>query len=163
MKMMHRERGPAAASTAAAEKRRSGSFAVSVHASGEDHAQHTEYVKEELDDYEKWQRTPEASAWRRSTAAEDKFEVVSRPLDDELLSRVMLQLLGNHTRGIPAHKFLDKVHSQMCLDGYKSVLVGIGRTRQWKLVREVIDFVTAHGREQRSAVITSCERRAEHT
>ena len=60
----------------------------------------------------------------------------------------MLQLLQNHTRGVPAAALLEKVKPNMCLDGYKSILVGIGRTRQWALAREIVDWVRAQGIEQ---------------
>ena len=60
----------------------------------------------------------------------------------------MLQLLTNNSRGVPAAMLLDKVKKDMCLDGYKSVLVGIGRTRQWALAREVVEWVRAQGVEQ---------------
>ena len=47
----------------------------------------------------------------------------------------------------------------MCIrDRYKSVLVGIGRTRQWALAREIVDWVRAQGLEQGrrgSEVLTS--------
>jgi hypothetical protein len=46
----------------------------------------------------------------------------------------------------------------MCLDGYKSVLVGVGRTRQWALAREIVEWVRAQGVEQgvhKSEVLTS--------
>ena len=57
-----------------------------------------------------------------------------------------------------AAPFLDKIKDDMCLDGYKSVLVGIGRTRQWALAREIVDWVRAQGLEQGrkgSEVLTS--------
>ena len=41
----------------------------------------------------------------------------AKPLDEKMLSQVMLQLLQNHSRGIPAAALLDKVKSDMCLDG----------------------------------------------
>ena len=32
----------------------------------------------------------------------DNFQVGAKPLDEKMLSQVMLQLLQNHTRGVPA-------------------------------------------------------------
>jgi len=115
------------------------------------------------DDYADWKnaKDPETEAFKRAAAAagrSDDFVVGAKPLDEKMLSRVMLQLLQNHTRGIPAAALLDKVKSDMCLDGYKSVLVGIGRTRQWALAREVVTWVRAQGIEQGdkgSEVLTS--------
>lgn len=115
------------------------------------------------DDYADWRnaKDDETEAFKRAAAAagrEDDFVVGAKPLDESLLSRVMLQLLQNHTRGVPAAALLDKVKGDMCLDGYKSVLVGIGRTRQWALAREVVEWVRAQGIEQGargSEVLTS--------
>ena len=105
------------------------------------------------DDYRDWQQAKddETEAFKRAAAAAgraDDFVVGARPLDEQMLSRLMLQLLQNHTRGIPAAALLEKVKPNMCLDGYKSILVGIGRTRQWALAREIVDWVRAQGIEQ---------------
>ena len=43
----------------------------------------------------------------------------------------------------------------MELDGYKSVLVGVGRMEQWELAREIVEFVKAGGRERGDEVLTS--------
>ena len=105
------------------------------------------------DDYRDWKQAKddETEAFKRAAAAAgraDDFVVGARPLDEQMLSRLMLQLLQNHTRGIPAAALLEKVKPNMCLDGYKSILVGIGRTRQWALAREIVDWVRAQGVEQ---------------
>ena len=115
------------------------------------------------DDYADWKsaKDDETSAFKRAAAASgkaDDFVVGAKPLDEGMLSRLMLQLLQNHTRGIPAAALLEKVKKDMCLDGYKSVLVGVGRTRQWALAREIVDWVRAQGIEQGekdSEVLTS--------
>jgi hypothetical protein len=127
------------------------------------------------DDYAAWKaaRDDVTSEFKRSAAAagrEGDFVVGAKPLDEAMLSRLMLQLLQNHGRGVPAAALLDKVKPDMCLDGYKSVLVGVGRTRQWALAREIVDWVRAQGVEQganRSEVLTSgwfvalCRRRVD--
>ena len=115
------------------------------------------------DDYADWKsaKDDETEAFKRAAAASgkaDDFVVGAKPLDEGMLSRLMLQLLQNHTRGVPAAALLEKVKSDICLDGYKSVLVGVGRTRQWALAREIIDWVRAQGIEQgekESEVLTS--------
>ena len=115
------------------------------------------------DDYADWKnaKDPETEGWKRAAAAAgsaDDFVVGAKPLDEKMLSQLMLQLLQNHTRGVPAAALLEKVKDDMCLDGYKSVLVGIGRTRQWALAREVVEWVRAQGIEQGkkgSEVLTS--------
>lgn len=115
------------------------------------------------DDYAAWKsaKDAESEAFKRAAAAAgraDDFVVGAKPLDEKMLARVMLQLLQNHSRGVPAAALLEKVKGDMCLDGYKSVLVGIGRTRQWALAREVVAWVRAQGVEQGekgSEVLTS--------
>ena len=116
------------------------------------------------DDYATWKsaKDNETEAFKRAAAAAggraDDFVVGAKPLDEGLLSRLMLQLLQNHSRGIPASALLNKVKDDMCLDGYKSVLVGVGRTRQWALAREIVEWVRAQGVEQgekKSEVLTS--------
>jgi len=115
----------------------------------------------ERDDYADWKnaKDDETEAFKRAARAEGGgFKVGAKPLDENMLSQVMLQLLQNHKRGIPAAALLMKVKDDMCLDGYKSVLVGIGRTRQWALAREVVEWVRAQGIEQgerNSEVLTS--------
>ena len=66
----------------------------------------------------------------------------------------MLALLRNHRRGLRAEVLLHKVRSNMELDGYKSLLVGVGRMEMWELAREIIDFVKAEGRRG-DEVVTS--------
>ena len=105
------------------------------------------------DDYADWKAAKDdtSEAFKRAAAQagrKEDFVVGATPLDEKMLSRVMLQLLNNHARGIPAAPFLDKIKDDMCLDGYKSVLVGIGRTRQWALAREIVDWVRRQGLEQ---------------
>jgi len=111
------------------------------------------------DDYAKWRRTdPDAAAWTNfASSAGDggTFAVGKRPLDEKFLSELMLALLRNHRRGVRAEVLLRKVRGNLDLDGYKSVLVGIGRMEQWELAREVIDFVRAEGRERADEVVTS--------
>ena len=41
------------------------------------------------------------------------FVVGAKPLDEGMLSQLMLQLLQNHTRGIPAAALLEKVRGDM--------------------------------------------------
>ena len=108
------------------------------------------------DDYADWKAAKDdtSEAFKRAAAQagrKEDFVVGATPLDEKMLSRVMLQLLNNHARGIPAAPFLDKIKDDMCLDGYKSVLVGIGRTRQWALAREIVDWVRRQGLEQGKA------------
>lgn len=110
------------------------------------------------DDYAKWQRTPESAAWKNYAESKPEggsYVVGKRRLDEKFLSELMLALLRNHRRGIKAEAILNKVKSNMELDGYKSVLVGIGRMEQWELAREVIDYVKAEGRERGDEVLTS--------
>ena len=113
-------------------------------------------AREEMATYrEKWMDEKRAAA---QAGRKEDFVVGATPLDEKMLSRVMLQLLNNHARGIPAAPFLDKIKDDMCLDGYKSVLVGVGRTRQWALAREIVEWVRAQGLEQgasQSEVLTS--------
>ena len=118
---------------------------------------------QDRDDYADWKAAKDdmSEAFKRAAAQagrKEDFVVGAAPLDEQMLSRVMLQLLNNHARGVPAAPFLDKIKDDMCLDGYKSVLVGIGRTRQWALAREIVDWVRAQGLEQGrrgSEVLTS--------
>ena len=120
-----------------------------------------EGTEREMDDYTKWKRSkdPQDAAWQRTAAdpltRDDNFKVGAAELDERMLSQVMTQLLQNHQRNIPASAFLEKVKGEMCLDGYKSILVGIGRTRQWGLAREVVAWVKSQGREQNNEVISS--------
>lgn len=111
------------------------------------------------DDYAKWRRTdPDASAWTNfASSAGDggTYTVGKRPLDEKFLSETLLALLRNHRRGLRAEVLLRKLGGNLDLDGYKSVLVGIGRMEQWELAREVIDFVRAEGRERADEVVTS--------
>lgn len=110
------------------------------------------------DDYAKWQRQPESAAWKNYAESKPEggsYVVGKRRLDEKFLSELMLALLRNHRRGIKAEAILNKVKSNMELDGYKSVLVGIGRMEQWELAREVIDYVKAEGRERGDEVLTS--------
>ena len=110
------------------------------------------------DDYAKWQRAPESAAWKNYAESKPEggsYVVGKRRLDEKFLSELMLALLRNHRRGIRAEAILNKVKSNMELDGYKSVLVGIGRMEQWELAREVIDYVKSEGRERGDEVLTS--------
>ena len=115
------------------------------------------------DDYAAWKaaKDDETESFKRAAAAggrADDFVVGAKPLDEHMLSRLMLQLLQNHSRGVPAAALLEQVKGDMCLDGYKSVLVGVGRTRQWALAREIVEWVRAQGVEQgvhKSEVLTS--------
>tara|TARA_B100000287_G_scaffold14017_1_gene14177 strand:- start:2307 stop:3032 length:726 start_codon:yes stop_codon:yes gene_type:complete len=111
------------------------------------------------DDYTKWQRTePDAQAWKNYADAQGEggsFTVGAKPLDEKFLSELMLALLRNHRRGLRAEVLLHKVRSNMELDGYKSLLVGVGRMEMWELAREIIDFVKAEGRERGDEVVTS--------
>jgi hypothetical protein len=110
------------------------------------------------DDYAKWQRAPESAAWKNYAESKPEggsYVVGKRALDEKFLSELMLGLLRNHRRGIRAEAVLNKVKSNMELDGYKSVLVGIGRMEQWELAREVIDYVKSEGRERGDEVLTS--------
>ena len=55
------------------------------------------------DDYRDWKQAKddETEAFKRAAAAAgraDDFVVGARPLDERMLSRLMLQLLQNHTR-----------------------------------------------------------------
>ena len=115
----------------------------------------------ERDDYAAWKssKDDETESFKRAARRDDDdFVVGAKPLDEKQLSQVMLQLLTNHSRGVHAAMLLDKVKKDMCLDGYKSVLVCIGRTRQWALAREVVEWVRAQGVEQGergSEVLTS--------
>jgi hypothetical protein len=115
------------------------------------------------DDYAAWKaaKDDETESFKRAAAAggrADDFVVGAKPLDEHMLSRLMLQLLQNHSRGVPAAALLEQVKGDMCLDGYKSVLVGVGHTRQWALAREIVEWVRAQGVEQgvhKSEVLTS--------
>jgi len=111
------------------------------------------------DDYTKWQRTePDAQAWKNYADVQGdggSFTVGAKPLDEKFLSELMLALLRNHRRGLRAEVLLNKVRSNMELDGYKSLLVGVGRMEMWELAREIIDFVKAEGRERGDEVLTS--------
>ena len=111
------------------------------------------------DDYTKWQRTePDAQAWKNYADAQGEggsFTVGAKPLDEKFLSELMLALLRNHRRGLRAEVLLHKVRSNMELDGYKSLLVGVGRMEMWELAREIIDFVKAECRERGDEVVTS--------
>jgi len=110
------------------------------------------------DDYTKWQRSPQSAAWERMASKDpsgSSYRVGAKPLDEKFLSELMLALLRNHAKGLKADVLLKKVQSNMELDGYKSVLVGIGRMERWELAREVIDFVKAGGRERGDEVLTS--------
>ena len=105
------------------------------------------------DDYAAWKaaKDDETESFKRAAAAggrADDFVVGAKPLDEHMLSRLMLQLLQNHSRGVPAAALLEQVKGDMCLDGYKSVLVGVGRTRQWALAREIVEWVRAQGVER---------------
>jgi hypothetical protein len=113
-----------------------------------------------VDDYATWrhENPKRASAWEAYADARPEggsYSVGKKPLDEQFLSELMLALLRNHRRGVRAEVILQKVRSNMELDGYKSVLVGIGRMEQWELAREVIDFVKAEGRERADEVLTS--------
>jgi len=111
------------------------------------------------DDYAKWKKNdPNANAWREYADARDEggsYSVGKKPLDEKFLSELMLALLRNHRRGLKADVLLNKVKGHMELDGYKSVLVGVGRMEQWALAREIVEFVKAGGRERGDEVLTS--------
>ena len=80
------------------------------------------------DDYRDWKQASddETEALRAAAAAgrADDF-VGARPLDEQMLSRPMLQLLHLHQ----VSRRCSRRPPNMCLDGYKSILGGIGRTR----------------------------------
>ena len=111
------------------------------------------------DDYARWAKTePAAERWREYADARDEggtYSVGKKPLDEKFLSELMLALLRNHRRGLKADVLLNKVKGNMELDGYKSVLVGVGRMEQWDLAREIVEFVKAGGRERGDEVLTS--------
>jgi hypothetical protein len=48
----------------------------------------------------------------------EDFVVGAKPLDEGMLSQLMLQLLQNHTRGIPAAALLEKVRGDMVRDAH---------------------------------------------
>ena len=111
------------------------------------------------DDYARWAKTePAAERWREYADARAEggtYSVGKKPLDEQFLSELMLALLRNHRRGLKADVLLNKVKGNMELDGYKSVLVGVGRMEQWELAREIVEFVKAGGRERGDEVLTS--------
>jgi hypothetical protein len=110
------------------------------------------------DDYSKWQKTPDAKKWDKFAAKDpdgSSYSVGAKPLDEQFLSQLMLALLRNHAKGLKAEVLLNKVKTNMELDGYKSILVGIGRMERWELAREIIDYVKADGRERGDEVLTS--------
>ena len=141
---------PAPGSRALGSRRRRNAWRIVVAAVDPDDV---ERPGSDRDDYADWKAAKDdtSEAFKRAAAQagrKEDFVVGATPLDEKMLSRVMLQLLNNHARGIPAAPFLDKIKDDMCLDGYKSVLVGIGRTRQWALAREIVDWVRRQGLEQ---------------
>ena len=110
------------------------------------------------DDYSKWQKTPDAKKWDKFAAKDpdgSSYSVGAKPLDEQFLSQLMLALLRNHAKGLKAEVLLNKVKANMELDGYKSILIGIGRMERWELAREIIDYVKADGRERGDEVLTS--------
>lgn len=83
------------------------------------------------------------------------YSVGKKLLDEKFLSEFMLALLRNYRRGLKVDVLLNKVKGNMELDGYKSVFVGVGWMEQWDLVREIVEFVKAGGRERGDEVLTS--------